>query len=128
MRKQTNARHPDKAGPPTCTCPEKVWASDGSDMNESTCEVDHDAEPAAPVSPPPIPNGVFKAVREFHEQAERATGAPVSPPQCSGCIQRDEEIMALQQAIDSAIEIIPASMGGHVTLGLNILLKVRRQI
>lgn len=101
---------------------------------------DHESEcpnPAFHQSWPDTPPAETKAgpswTGDDWDRIDATTGlpepaAPVSPPQCHGCIQRDEEIMTLRQAIDSAIEIIPASMGGHVTLGLNILQKARRRI
>ena len=39
---------------------------------------------------------------------------------------REQEIERLRTAIQEAIDIIPGSMGGHVTLGLNILQKAAR--
>lgn len=38
----------------------------------------------------------------------------------------EEREQALRQAIKEAIEVIPAGVGGRVTLGLNILLKANR--
>lgn len=46
---------------------------------------------------------------------------------CHGCAQRDEYILKLERAITSAIYTLPPSMGGHVTLALNILQGVARE-
>src|ERR1700674_3492380 len=51
----------------TCTCPEKVWTSDGSGLNESTCEVDHEGAGAKQELKPEREGDLLLAVRRFLE-------------------------------------------------------------
>lgn len=84
-------------------------------------------EHACPVGDGPFhPTQVFSHGGGFQSACSECNGDGCAKC-CHGCAQRDEHILKLERAITSAIDTIPNSMGGDVTLGLNILQAVQRE-
>ncbi len=86
------------AASPECTCPEKVWSVDGSEMNESTCAIDHD-DGASPLPTAPDEQNVCEVATEVLQNCAAHYCHPES-------VNPDNPQWRINMAIANAAKII----------------------